>query len=119
MTAEIDPYEALGHVAEGYRRAETREENDEDWCALVARGRIVERLDDGTADPYRTRLDRRASRPPARRVLRAVLVRGIDERLPLPPGTEVERARMPQRGSRVLIQAIQKRSGIFTRSPLR
>lgn len=56
MTAEIDPHEALGHVAEGHRRAETREENDEDWCALVARGRIVERLDDGTADPYRTRL---------------------------------------------------------------
>ncbi len=28
MTAEIDPHEALGHVAEGHRRAETREEND-------------------------------------------------------------------------------------------
>lgn len=56
MTVDIDPNEALGRVAEGHRHAETREENDEDWCALVARGRIVERLDDGTADPYRTRL---------------------------------------------------------------
>lgn len=56
MTTEIDPNDALRAVAEGHRPHETRGENDEDWCALVARGRIVERLDDGTAEPYRTRL---------------------------------------------------------------
>lgn len=51
-----DPGSFLARVCAGFLRAATREENDDAWCALVARGRIVERLHDGTADPYRTTL---------------------------------------------------------------
>ena len=44
---------AMGAVMDGRRDHATRDESDADWCALVARGRIVARHDDGTRGRYR------------------------------------------------------------------
>ena len=44
---------AMGAVMDGRRDHDTRDGSDDDWCSLVARGRIVERLDDGTRGRYR------------------------------------------------------------------
>ena len=43
---------ALSAVYAGYLRFETHEENDEAWCRIVARGRIVAKVDDGTRGSY-------------------------------------------------------------------
>ena len=46
---------ALGRVSAGYLRPAPGAA-DEIWCRLAAQGRVVARLDDGEAEPYRVHL---------------------------------------------------------------